>query len=55
MTITQVGMGDHRIDGSAVEDLEHVVARCAADLPDVDPGRVVRKTVGGLQEGARRK
>ena len=54
MTITQVGMGDHRIDGTAVEDLEHVVARCAADLPDVDPGRVVRKTLGGLHEGAGR-
>ena len=52
MTITQVGMGDHRIDGTAVEDLEHVVARCAADLPAVDPRRVVLKTVGGLHEGA---
>ena len=53
MTITQVGMGDHRIDGeSAVEDLEHVVARCAADLPEVDPARVVLKTLGGLHEGA---
>jgi ribonucleoside-diphosphate reductase alpha chain len=56
VTITQVGMGDHRIDGDgegpAVEDLEHVVARCAADLPDVDPRRVVLKTLGGLHEGA---
>jgi ribonucleoside-diphosphate reductase alpha chain len=53
VTITQVGMGDHRIDGGlAVEDLEHVVARCAADLPDVDPRRVVVKTFGGLHEGA---
>jgi ribonucleoside-diphosphate reductase alpha chain len=57
VTITQVGMGDHRIDGAAgaaVEDLEHVVARCSAGLPDVDPRRVLLKTVGTLHEGADR-
>jgi ribonucleoside-diphosphate reductase alpha chain len=54
VTITQVGMGDHRIDGTAVEDLEHVLVRCAAGLPDVDPRRVLLKTVGTLQEGADR-
>jgi ribonucleoside-diphosphate reductase alpha chain len=54
VTITQVGMGDHRIDGSALEDLEHAVARCAADLSDVDAQRVLVKTRGTLNEGADR-
>ena len=53
MTITQVGMGEHR-SGLSIEHLEHMVARCAEGLPDVDPLRVARKTVGGLHEGAGR-
>nr|WP_307844261.1 ribonucleoside-diphosphate reductase subunit alpha [Actinospica acidithermotolerans] len=50
MTVTQIGLGVGV--GYSVEQVEHEVARCAADLPDVDPLRVARKTVGGLHEGA---
>jgi len=50
VTVTQVGTGE-RI-GLSVEGVEHEVARCAADLPDVDPLRVARKTIGGLHAGA---
>ena len=53
MTLTQVGMGNHRI-GMSVEHLEHAVARCAEGLPEVDALRVARKTAGGLHEGADR-
>ncbi|NUS58086.1 MAG: ribonucleoside-diphosphate reductase subunit alpha, partial [Streptomycetaceae bacterium] len=34
------------------QDLETSIARWAADLPDVDPGRVARKTAAGLPAGA---
>lgn len=37
-----------------VGQVEDAVARWARDLPDVDPARVVRKTLGGLNEGAGR-
>ena len=50
MTVTQIGIED--AIGYSVEQVEHEVARCAADLPDVEPLRVARKTVGGLHEGA---
>jgi ribonucleoside-diphosphate reductase alpha chain len=50
VTVTQIGIED--AIGYSVEQLEHEVARCAADLPDVEPLRVARKTVGGLHEGA---
>ncbi|HWG28264.1 MAG TPA: ribonucleoside-diphosphate reductase subunit alpha [Actinospica sp.] len=56
MTVTEVGTGERIIGLSGkprnVEGLEHAVAECAADLPDVDPLRVAGKTVSGLHEGA---
>lgn len=47
MTVTLVRAGT-----DIAESIEHEVARCAADLPDVDAPRVARKTVGGLHDGA---
>ncbi|HTJ67322.1 MAG TPA: ribonucleoside-diphosphate reductase subunit alpha [Actinospica sp.] len=50
MTVTQIGFGveaEH-----AIEQVEQAVRRCAADLPDVSPERVARKTVSGLHDGA---
>ena len=37
-----------------LEGLEHTVARWCADLPDVDPLRVARRTLAGLPAGAGR-
>jgi len=50
VTVTQIGFGveaEH-----AIEQVEQAVRRCAADLPDVSPERVARKTVSGLHDGA---
>ena len=56
MTVTHVGTGERiaqaAVEGVNLERVEYAVARCAADLPDVDPSRVARKTIGGLHEGA---
>jgi len=60
MTVTQVGIaqvgigGETGGSGPSVEELEYAVAQCCADLPDVDPLRVARKTIGGLHEGSDR-
>jgi ribonucleoside-diphosphate reductase alpha chain len=50
VTVTQIGSALEV--GYSAEQVEYEVAQCAADLPDVEPLRVARKTVGGLHEGA---
>ena len=61
MTVTQLDTGigtDGGAEGAGqtpgpwAEALLREVAGWAADLPDTEPGRVVRKTLGGLHPGA---